>query len=694
MTLFERTGDLASAARTGAAYAATVASEFNAPPDSAVMTRLEALRGSLAQQQDTTVVAQSRFETHNFLTRDRLDVASAGAGVAAGDSALSGDELPGTRRLMASALARPRRRGRRTWLSFGATVALVAALGAGARLTRGKTAIAADARKVLVLPFENRTGIDSLRYVGQAAADWIESELMRSRLVDLVPQSVASLYLVSAKGEPSTDPGDIERIARKLGARFLVEGSEYAERDSLIFRARVVDVEQGTVLFAIGPITAARAELRPALAASGARVIGALASLVDDRLGVWARQSGPPPSLESYQLFAAGRELALHRRTADAITYYRRAYVLDTTWIAPLLATAEAYQGLDSVTRFDSTLQLVEMRRDRLTPLEAARVARDRALLNSDETGWLDGARLLNRLAPRSEFAFPLVADLWCAGRAHEGIQVLRQLDAGARWVQESQNYWTWQARLLHLDGEHEEELRVIRKARAVRPNLVRYVLYEVRALAALGRGRELDSLLEHARAMGPSEAVDPFVINSPFTLSLEAYDELVAHGYGSSDVAKHALTLFDDAYASLSASKREADQAVYAAIGRRQIAGDFAGAERLALAHRSIYGDSISVRENLGIFAARLGRREEALAQTRWLALLPERFDQRSPHMAAAHVFAVLHDTADALTSVRDAAASGAFCRGAISEDLHISPEFIALRGYRPLDRFRGSVD
>ena len=90
------------------------------------------------------------------------------------------------------------------------------------------------------------------------------------------------------------------------------------------------------------------------------------------------------------------------------------------------------------------------------------------------------------------------------------------------------QSYWTQLSHALHLAADHERELSAMREMRRRYPDSRVAIVLEARALAALGRTQELDSLLL------ATEALSPDTYWSQAAALVTAAEEFEAHHTGN----------------------------------------------------------------------------------------------------------------------------------------------------------------
>src|SRR5690606_1516152 len=115
------------------------------------------------------------------------------------------------------------------------------------------------------------------------------------------------------------------------------------------------------------------------------QVLGALGTLYDPRLSVWAGRAHRPPTYAAYQEFAVGVELhAVPRDLAGAAEHFRRAAELDPGYVLPRLWLAWAWIMSGEYARADSVARALEADHARMSPVDRAWHDRIVALLAGD----------------------------------------------------------------------------------------------------------------------------------------------------------------------------------------------------------------------------------------------------------------------------------------------------------------------
>jgi len=293
--------------------------------------------------------------------------------------------------------------------------------------------------------------------------------------------------------------------AEMTGAAIAVFGSFYQQGDSIVFQAQITDVATGELLRAIGRIAASADEPIKAVETLRQRTTGALATVLDPQLKSWASAAGQPPSYEAYQLYAEGMHAFFRGSTIkvytewelqgrEAADYFHRAAALDTTFAVPLLWALYALRLARDRVRADSLAQALDERRDRLTQWERALLDAHLAALGGDVTGEYRAYSRVVEMTPGAEWNYRLAAAAYRLHRPQEAVNLLSEVDPELGWLAHWEQYWRILTSARHVLGDHEQELRDARRGRLQLPGSNVLPVYEMQALAALGRVEEFPS--------------------------------------------------------------------------------------------------------------------------------------------------------------------------------------------------------
>jgi len=352
----------------------------------------------------------------------------------------------------------PARRRTRAW-ALAAALGILSVVIVG--LVRTRRVGPLDPRRVVIAPFDNRTGDASLQPLGLMVAEWLTQGLTSTALVEVVDSRSLAASVQDLRQQGSS--GDLARdLAKTTRARTLVSGSVYRLGDSLRFQAQVHDAGTNKLLATVDPVTVTAANPASALEPLRQRVTGALATMLDDRLNSQAAETSRPPTYEAYQEFLLGME-NYGRDLETDLGHFRRAASLDTSYTQALLWLGIAHSDLEQYRQADSVFQLVEARRSHLAPYDQANLDYfRRGFVQGDWEGSYRGARRMLELAPAAEHAkFAVAVAGMLSNRPREAVDIVRTIDTSRGWGRSWRRIVLFvTARARHTLGEYEDELR------------------------------------------------------------------------------------------------------------------------------------------------------------------------------------------------------------------------------------------
>jgi DNA-binding SARP family transcriptional activator len=656
-------GDRGGAIRHAAIHQALVQEQLDLPADADVVRYAEELRAS-AQVAPAPAAAVPDPQPVPVVTAASPNVAS--AIVAAAPSPAVPDTV------------QPRATRRR--LSMRAPVAIAAAvvLAAGGwflrdRLsTHGPTVVPS---RVVVAPLENRTGSVSLDPVGSMVAEWITQGLLRTGLVQVV--DARTMLETARDAGPARGDDYLRMLASRTGAGTVVSGSYFVEGDQLRFLMRITGAPSGEVRHMVDVVNAPVSHPTAALEPLRQRITGALAVLLDSRLNNWTARTSQPPTYEAYGEFLLGMQ-TFGPDYESSVRHFTRAAQLDSTYWQAMLWAAMSYANLHRYRPADSLFQILDHNRASLASYDAANFDYFYAgFIRGDWEASYRGGRRMLELAPGAGHAFyaaGLTAQL--TNRPREAIDVLRHVDTRVGWGRAwSPRIYNLLARSYHQLGDDEHDLQWARELRASEPNVGWTRLAEVKAAAALGRGKEaFDLAIDGANFPATTETWEDY---SPGDFLWQSGRELRAHGHAA--LAREAFQRAERWYASRPADER-------ATVGhRRGMARVLDDLERWADAravYASLYAQDSAAVEHigaLGVLAARLGNTSEADSMASRLVADSRPYLFGAPRLWAARIAAVRGDREGAVALVRRALREG-YTR---LYSLHTEHDFDSLRDF-----------
>lgn len=406
-------------------------------------------------------------------------------------------------------------------------------------------ASALSASSVVVLPFENRTGIDSLDVIGEWVASWIVQGLMEAGVASVVPLDEVATAAADISAGPAdkayaglaVGPGLGARVAARFGARTAVTGTVFRAGERLEFHATVTDAATGEPARAPAPVEATIAAPSAGFADLTRSVVSAVAVMTGSEFARFTGLQSQPPTYQAYREFARGSDLFGRSRFVEAIRFFERAATADSSYTLPVLYMAHAYANSGRVRLengqlqpIDSLLQLVEARRDELPAYDLHFLDFSRAVLSAkpDWSGSLQAARRLHAIAPGARTSYDVGAILARTNRPREAIDHFLTMDPARGEQRHWMPYWKQLTAAYHVLGRHAEEQQAAERALALNPSSEYALALHLRALAGRGQARRVADTVDSLFARPPRQGATL----STGTVAEEALMELAAHGH------------------------------------------------------------------------------------------------------------------------------------------------------------------
>ena len=400
----------------------------------------------------------------------------------------------------------------------GVSVAVMAvAVGAWAILRSEPSTLVPN--RVIVAPFENRTGDAGLDDLSVMVMDWLGQGLIQTTVAEVVPTGTVlhvANVLSAASGQTVVDPRE---LGNATNATVVISGAYYLAGDSIRFQWQISHVSEERVVSAPEDVLASAADPVAGIDALRSRAMTVIVTHLDPARPI--EIIGNPPLIGAYREYLAGVEYLFLGQMESAAAHFSRAYALDTTFLRALRDEYNTYRNTytpESWSRADSVWSLLEVRSDRMPSgiLDWFRAAMDWDQEERYRVTLRDAGN-----APSSNTVSQLAYE---ALKLNRPTQALEWLD---QWVPDGSDYAgrhaMFRASALHWLGEHERELEYVQGHQTEFTFGSTALLFEVTALAALGHVEVMLPLLDEAESR-----VDPVAGAAPLTAALE----LEAHGY------------------------------------------------------------------------------------------------------------------------------------------------------------------
>jgi tetratricopeptide (TPR) repeat protein len=218
---------------------------------------------------------------------------------------------------------------------------------------------------------------------------------------------------------------------------------------------------------------------------------------------------------------------------ADSLLRY--AWSLDTTFLIPLVYAVTSEWNASEYRRADSLVTFLAPRRARLSAYHERRLAAHEAILNSDGAQAYKALQEAAAFEPSGRAGYSTAWYGFDLGKVTEAQATLEGIDPDKGMMRGWSPYWSLLAHSEHALGDHVAELVTARELRRRFPATRSGWTAEARALAALGRTHEIDSLAQLAVAL-PEETYWSYG-----AMLVVAALELKAHGTDDGSSARYA---------------------------------------------------------------------------------------------------------------------------------------------------------
>jgi tRNA A-37 threonylcarbamoyl transferase component Bud32/TolB-like protein/tetratricopeptide (TPR) repeat protein len=382
----------------------------------------------------------------------------------------------------------------------------------------GGVAAESDSLRVVVLPFENRSGRPEDDLLGSMVSDWTARILDQVETLTLVPSAVVQDILRGIE-DPSALP--TLDLARRTGARYAVVGNFVRMQDDIRFEAELLDVRTGelrrTLTPARGPVDSLELVVEEGAKAFAA---GTVAILAPGATSFGGRSL--PPNLEAYQAWAAGEDAFCEPNYTAAAEAYYRASSLAPSWTTPLMALLPTLNNLGRYEERDSVMRLLEPLVPDMTPRQ-----RYVWIWNTAPTEYEKfqaAEELYERYGAHGYMLAFRAIRINRLDRARDGVMAIN-FESPCAWPAN----WVLAAQVLHLLGEDEAALARIQHGRKRFPG-PRFLLPEARIQAALGD-------LERVRLLADTLKNSPTNPSTILSRLMEVGLELRTHGHRDASV-------------------------------------------------------------------------------------------------------------------------------------------------------------
>ncbi len=546
------------------------------------------------------------------------------------------------------------------------TLVIIALLAAAAITFWPRKISNLDPKLVAVAVFENKTGDPKLDHIGSMAAERIMQGLAQVGQFAVAPVPRAGTMAAGAKSKDK-----LRALAEATRAGTVVHGDYYLQGEAIRFHAWVEDMVAGKNILALEPESGPVNDPASALEPLRLRLMGGVAGAFSPVLKDWLALLKEPPKYEAYREYIDGSEAFYRAEYPKAEEHFRRAAELDPSLkVALMYAVVALYNQGQDAKADELTQEIAKSRADLST---GERLMLDWLLTGSDFEACLRICRQIAAKYKTWDWIFENAHEANICNYPREAVDLMNGLDPFAEvYKNRPGTYWRVLTQAHHMLGNHGRELKEARSGRKQFPELLSMLYREARALAALGRIKDLQKLFEESKTLPPQSDYSPGMI------ILVAGRELRAHGFRGDavQILNQALQWFESRPAEEKASvdnRAALAETLY-------VLGKWAEAKELFEGLHSNAPDDIKFLGYLGAIAVQMGDKEEAQKISKQLEENKKPYLYGDPTYWRARIAALLGDQEGAVKLIRQATKEGfAYF------DLHPTEDFESLADYPP---------
>ncbi len=344
--------------------------------------------------------------------------------------------------------------------------------------------------RVVVAPFDNRTGDRTLDDLGLITADWVTNALTTSFMNrQAVPTTSVIAYSNSARLQRYDPLSQARMLGRGTRAHIVVHGSYYRAGNDLRFHINMHDVRADTAWTRMSEITVP--------ADSPLEGVHAVRNAVGQRLlnTFWRGRliELPIPDRETYDTFLRGLHAYAHRNYAQAAELFIAVKNADVLQAYPF-----AFESLVRSRQFARADSLVPERRfHSFTYTSRARFMRSYTALRADRQREYRWAVQLAQFNPADDVAhFDHALAALAINHPREARRLFREMYPNRGALHGRSEFYLHYAAAFHLLSQHRQELNVVRDGQLARPRSIAVRLAYCRVRAAQGKEENAQSAL------------------------------------------------------------------------------------------------------------------------------------------------------------------------------------------------------
>ncbi len=378
------------------------------------------------------------------------------------------------------------------------------------------------------------------------------------------------------------------------------------------------------------------------------------------------------PKFTAHQTMAFGNKAYYYGEVDSAIFYYKKAIQLDPNYVSARFNLATTYQHLENSAACDSMLETIRARWDQVTPVGQHYIDWYQADMSQRYEEAYHHIYLAHQEMPEDWFnAFLLGITAVRTNRhkvADETFSAMRMENSpnGIRQL-------LWWTSALHQLGRYEEELHVANRALGLKADKLDALASQLRALACLGRLKQLKGGIEKMKTLKPDTRL---TVGQALRFTAE---EVRYHGH-----RELADSLFQNILSWHAKQPKTNANSIDHALTLYSDGQWSAAAKRLAKLHDQ-NKSNLAVVGHLGLAALRLGDSKTAEMATAKLTNWQQAEAYGEQFHYLAKMAALSGKKKEAVDLLQKSIDSGQIYRLGIHRDI----DLISLSDYQPFKKF-----
>jgi tetratricopeptide (TPR) repeat protein/TolB-like protein len=348
-----------------------------------------------------------------------------------------------------------------------------------------------------VLPFDNRTNNPELSSLGKMISDWTTELVFESGRQIVSPKTVEQN--IEFAGILPSNPSGKASFNEMTGATKIIEGEYYLVQDNIRVTARLIDAQDGNVLFQFDEITGSQENIEKVVQDFSQIIAGYLATERSVNLGLFA-----PPKYEAYRVYQEALNSTSDQQYREGIS---KALQIDSTFSAPYRDVFTLFEG-DA----EKAYQTLRRHKTQLTRFESLLFQFWRTQNWNQSLSILSELYEMDPYDPETRMSY--ISGLLRDGRPRSALRILEQNPVEISNIDTSQfyqiNYFETYLDANRQLGNHAKVMETIYEV-PFNKRSKELVQFSCRVLVRLNKLNEVELLLDSMKNLRPSDLSEDF---------------------------------------------------------------------------------------------------------------------------------------------------------------------------------------